>query len=151
VGSRQNCARLFLFIKNLCFLSSCDHIQWFQLLQLAMHHGYVTLDGCLIHWNKQKDFKVMQEPKRLCTFLPGPHCIIMSKASRVSMSIDFFSLIYDLHQSTFIINQLSSWIDFLRQSTLFIFWFSFYHIRIIVWCRAEIKKEFKIVLRKIYV
>ena len=28
----------------------------FQWLQLAIHHGYVTLDGSHMHWNKQKDF-----------------------------------------------------------------------------------------------
>ena len=28
-----------------------------------------------MHWNKQKDLKVMLEPKRLCTLLPGTHCM----------------------------------------------------------------------------
>ena len=28
-----------------------------------------------MHWNKQKDLKVMLEPIRLCTILPGPNCI----------------------------------------------------------------------------
>ena len=71
----QKNIRLFLKDKNLCSLGSCDHIHWFQWLQLAMHHGYVTLDGSHMHWNKQKDLKVMLEPKRSCTLLPGTHCI----------------------------------------------------------------------------
>ena len=28
-----------------------------------------------MHWNKQKDLKVTLEPIRLCTLLPGTHCI----------------------------------------------------------------------------
>ena len=32
-------------------------------------------DGSHMHWNKQKDLKVMLEPKRLCTILSSPHCI----------------------------------------------------------------------------
>ena len=39
----------------LCSLGSCDHIHWFQWLWLAIHHGYVTLNGSHVHWNKQKD------------------------------------------------------------------------------------------------
>ena len=38
-----------------CSLGSSDHIHWFQWLQLAIHHGYVTLDESHMHWNKQKD------------------------------------------------------------------------------------------------
>ena len=58
-------------------------------VQLTIHHWYVTLVGCQMHWNKQKDSQVILEPKRLCTFLhgiyyiirfctrlPGTHCII---------------------------------------------------------------------------
>ena len=63
-----------LFFVYLCFLS-CDHIQWFHWLQFVIHHGYLTFDGCHIHWNKQKELKVMLEPKRSCTILPAPHCI----------------------------------------------------------------------------
>ena len=40
-----------------------------------LHHEYVTLDGCHMHLNKQKELKVMLEPKRSCTILPAPHCI----------------------------------------------------------------------------
>ena len=36
----------------------------------------MTLDGSHMHRNKQKDLKVMLEPKRLCTLLPGTHCIL---------------------------------------------------------------------------
>ena len=38
-----------------CSLGSSDHIHWFQWLQLAIHHGYVTLDESHMHWNQQKD------------------------------------------------------------------------------------------------
>ena len=40
-------------------MGSCTHMQWFQWLHLATHHGYVTLDGSHMHWNKQKFFKDM--------------------------------------------------------------------------------------------
>ena len=52
-----------------------NHIQLFQWLQLTKYHWYVTLNGCHMHWNKQKDLKVMLQPKRSCTVLPGTHCI----------------------------------------------------------------------------
>ena len=71
--------QIFVFQKKSdilwCSLGSSDHIHWFQWLQLAIHHGYVTLDESHMHWNKQKDLKVMLEPIRLCTILPGPNCI----------------------------------------------------------------------------
>ena len=52
-----------------------DHVHQLQWLQLAIHHGFVTLDGSHMHWKKQKDLKVMLEPKS-CTLLPGTHCIV---------------------------------------------------------------------------
>ena len=67
--------RFFLKDKNLCFLGYCDHISLFQQLQLKIHQGYVTLHESHRLWNKQKDLKVMLKPKRLCTLLPGTHCI----------------------------------------------------------------------------
>ena len=71
--------QIFVFKKKsgilLCSLGSSDHIHWFQWRQLAIHHGYVTLDGSHMHWNKQKDLKVMLELQRLCSVLPGTHCI----------------------------------------------------------------------------
>ena len=43
----------------MCSQSSCDHIQWFQWLQLAIHHGYVTLVWCHMHWSSQKCLELM--------------------------------------------------------------------------------------------
>ena len=37
----------------------------------------VTLDCYQINWNKQNDLKVMLEVIRLCTILPGHHCIYL--------------------------------------------------------------------------
>ena len=62
--------------RKLFFLDSCDHIHWFQLLQLPIYHGYLTLNRSHMHLNKQKYLKVMLEPKRSCTLLLGTHCII---------------------------------------------------------------------------
>ena len=85
----QKNTRLFFF-KNLCFLGSCDHIQWFQWLKLAIHHEYVTLDGCHMHLNKQKDLKVMLEPKRSCTLLLGTHCIITFNLCLLSLATKWY-------------------------------------------------------------
>ena len=51
--------RPFFKTKNLCSQSSCDHIQWFQWLQVVIHHRYVTLVWCHIHWSSQKGLKVI--------------------------------------------------------------------------------------------
>ena len=72
--------QIFVFQKKsgilLYSLGSCDHIQWFQWLQLTIHHWYVTLVGCQMHWNKQKDSQVILEPIRFCTILPRIYYII---------------------------------------------------------------------------
>ena len=84
----------FFLNKKWCFLGSCDHIHWFQWLQLAIHHGYVTQNGSHMHWNKQKDLKVMLEPKRSCTLLPGIHCIIFLLHTIETLWINYECLIY---------------------------------------------------------
>ena len=62
-------SRLFLKTKNLCSQSFCDHIQWFQWLQLAMHHRYVV--WCHMPWSSQKCLGVMIiSTKAVCA-----HCI----------------------------------------------------------------------------
>ena len=43
----------------LCSQSSCDHIWWFQWLQLAIHHRYVILIWCHVLWSSQKCLEVM--------------------------------------------------------------------------------------------
>ena len=45
--------------KYLCSQSSCDYIQWFQWLQVVVHHGYVTLAWCHMHWSSQKYLEVL--------------------------------------------------------------------------------------------
>ena len=55
---------------------SCDHIQWFQWLKLAIHNGYVTLDWYHMHWNSQKCLKVMNTRTAMsCIKTVCAHCI----------------------------------------------------------------------------
>ena len=59
----------FLVLKKVCYsidlwlrLScqrSCDHIQWFQWLQVVILHGYVTLVWCHMLWSSQKCLEVL--------------------------------------------------------------------------------------------
>ena len=85
-GHRTSGNTNFWFWKIVCYsidlwlrLSSqrsCDHIQWFQWLQLAIHHGYVTLGWCHKHWNSQKCLKVMIISTAMsCTKAMSTHCI----------------------------------------------------------------------------
>ena len=43
---------LYILLRKHTFLGSCDHIQWFQWLQLTIPHWYVILNGCHMHWNE---------------------------------------------------------------------------------------------------
>ena len=36
-----------------------DYIQWFQWLQRVIHHRYVTLVWCHMHWSSQKCLEVL--------------------------------------------------------------------------------------------
>ena len=54
--------KVLLFYRSMLRLSfqrSCDHIQWFQWLQVVVHHRYVTLIRCHMHWCSQKCLEVM--------------------------------------------------------------------------------------------
>ena len=56
--------KVLLFYRSMLRLSSqrsCDHIQWFQWLQVVIHHRYVTLVWCYIHWSSQKCLEVMHK------------------------------------------------------------------------------------------
>ena len=59
LNHKSKSSRLFFKTKNLCSQSSCDQIQCFQWLQVVVHHRYVTLVWCHMHWNSQKCLKVM--------------------------------------------------------------------------------------------
>ena len=52
-------SRTFFKTKNLCSQSFCDHIQWFQWLQVVIPHGYVTLVWSHMHWISQKCLEVL--------------------------------------------------------------------------------------------
>ena len=54
----------------------------------------MTQNGSHMHWNKQKDLKVMLEPKRSCTLLPGIHCIIFLLHTIETLWINYECLIY---------------------------------------------------------
>ena len=46
--------KVLLFYRSMLRLSSlrsCDHIQWFQWLQVVIHHRYVTLVWSHMHWS----------------------------------------------------------------------------------------------------
>ena len=54
--------KVLLFYRSMLRLSfqrSCDHIQWFQWLQVVVHHRYVTLVRCHMHWSSQKCLEVL--------------------------------------------------------------------------------------------
>ena len=48
-----------LSMLRLGFQRSCDHIQWFQWLQVVVHHGYVTLVWSHMYWSSHKYLVVL--------------------------------------------------------------------------------------------
>ena len=71
--------KVLLFYRSMLRLSSqrsCDHIQWFQWLQVVIHHRYVTLVWCHMHWSSQKCLEVMIISTSMsCTKAVWAHCI----------------------------------------------------------------------------
>ena len=72
--------KVLLFYRSMLRLSSqksCDHLQWFQWLQLLKHHRYVTLVWCHVFWSKQKCLQVMIISTAMsCTKAVCAHCIV---------------------------------------------------------------------------
>ena len=71
--------KVLLFYRSMLRLSSqrsCDHIQWFQWLQVVKHHRYVTLVWCHVLWSSQKCLEVMIISTAMsCTKAVCAHCI----------------------------------------------------------------------------
>ena len=71
--------KVLLFYRSMLRLSfqrSCDHIQWFQWLQVVVHHRYVTLIRCHMHWCSQKCLEVLIISTAMsCTKAVCGHCM----------------------------------------------------------------------------
>ena len=71
--------KVLLFYRSMLRLSSqrsCDHLQWFQWLQVVKHHRYVTLFWCHVLWSIQKCLEVMIISTAMpCTKAVCAHCI----------------------------------------------------------------------------
>ena len=72
--------KVLLFYRSMLRLSfqrSCDHIQWFQWLQVVVHHRYVTLIRCHMHWCSQKCLEVLIISTAIsCTKAVCGHCMV---------------------------------------------------------------------------
>ena len=71
--------KVLLFYRSMLRLSSqrsCDHLQWFQWLQVVKHHRYVTLFWCHVLQSSQKCLEVIIISTAMsCTKAVCGHCI----------------------------------------------------------------------------